>query len=151
MNARIKFVAPLLISAAFLPFADSASAGPLPSQPGFWASAQSTLETQTTLEQVQYRRGGGWRGGGYRRGGGGGWIGPAIIGGAIIGGAIAATRPYGYYDGYAYGPGPGPGYVYAPAPAYGGGAAAYCAQRFRSWDPATGTYLGYDGLRHPCP
>jgi hypothetical protein len=30
-------------------------------------------------------------------------------------------------------------------------AVAYCSQRFRSYDPATGTYLGYDGLRHPCP
>jgi len=28
---------------------------------------------------------------------------------------------------------------------------AYCARRFRSYDPASGTYLGYDGLRHPCP
>jgi hypothetical protein len=28
---------------------------------------------------------------------------------------------------------------------------ASCAQRFRSYDPSTGTYLGYDGLRHPCP
>jgi BA14K-like protein len=28
---------------------------------------------------------------------------------------------------------------------------AYCQQRFRSYDPSTGTYLGYDGLRHPCP
>jgi BA14K-like protein len=28
---------------------------------------------------------------------------------------------------------------------------AYCSQRFRSDDPASGTYLGYDGLRHPCP
>ena len=27
---------------------------------------------------------------------------------------------------------------------------AYCEQRFRSYDPASGTYLGYDGLRHPC-
>jgi hypothetical protein len=27
---------------------------------------------------------------------------------------------------------------------------AYCAQRYRSYDPASGTYLGYDGLRHPC-
>ena len=144
MNARIKFVAPLLISAALVPIADLAAAGPLPSQAGLWAAEM----TQTTVEQVQYRRGGGWRGVGYRRGGGGGWIGPAIIGGAIIGGAIAASRPYGYYDDYAYEP--GPGYVYAPAPVYGGGA-AYCAQRFRSWDPATGTYLGYDGLRHPCP
>lgn len=26
-----------------------------------------------------------------------------------------------------------------------------CAARYRSFDPATGTYLGYDGLTHPCP
>jgi hypothetical protein len=26
----------------------------------------------------------------------------------------------------------------------------YCAMRFKSYDPVTGTYLGYDG-RHPCP
>jgi hypothetical protein len=25
-----------------------------------------------------------------------------------------------------------------------------CAQRYRSYDPASGTYLGYDGNRHPC-
>jgi hypothetical protein len=30
----------------------------------------------------------------------------------------------------------------------GGGS---CAQRFHSFDPATGTYLGRDGQRHPCP
>src|SRR5580700_3353122 len=28
---------------------------------------------------------------------------------------------------------------------------AYCAQRYRSYDPASGTYLGYDGVRHSCP
>jgi hypothetical protein len=28
---------------------------------------------------------------------------------------------------------------------------AYCMQRFKSYDPASGTYLGYDGKRHPCP
>ncbi|WP_309242867.1 BA14K family protein [Lichenibacterium dinghuense] len=27
---------------------------------------------------------------------------------------------------------------------------AYCERRFRSYNPATGTYLGYDGLRHRC-
>ena len=27
----------------------------------------------------------------------------------------------------------------------------YCMRRFRSYDPGSGTYLGYDGLRHPCP
>jgi hypothetical protein len=31
-----------------------------------------------------------------------------------------------------------------------GGDASYCAQRYRSYDPASGTYLGYDGLRHLC-
>lgn len=31
------------------------------------------------------------------------------------------------------------------------GALSECAARFRSYDPATGTFLGYDGQRHPCP
>jgi hypothetical protein len=85
-----------------------------------------------------------WRGGGW------GW-GPAIaggiIGGAIVGGALAAPYGPGYY---------GPGYYGAPPPpvAYGpprGDAIAYCMQRFRSFDPSSGTYLGNDGNRHPCP
>lgn len=32
-----------------------------------------------------------------------------------------------------------------------GDAVAYCARRFRSYNPNTGTYTGYDGLQHPCP
>ncbi|WP_245285747.1 BA14K family protein [Bradyrhizobium japonicum] len=28
---------------------------------------------------------------------------------------------------------------------------SYCEQKYRSYDPASGTYLGYDGKRHPCP
>jgi hypothetical protein len=74
-------------------------------------------------------------------------FGPAFVGGAIIGGAIA-TAPYRYgpYPYYYYGP-PVP---YGPAyPAAGGGTS--CASRFKSFDPATGTFLGHDGLRHPCP
>jgi hypothetical protein len=27
---------------------------------------------------------------------------------------------------------------------------AYCHSKYRSFDPASGTYLGYDGVRHPC-
>jgi hypothetical protein len=83
----------------------------------------------------------------YRRGYGGAAVGLGIAG-ALIGGAIiGATQPYGYYG---YPPGYyGPAYV-APA-SYGGGAVAYCVQRFRSYDPYSGTYVGYDGLRHPCP
>ncbi|UPJ55293.1 BA14K family protein [Bradyrhizobium sp. 192] len=95
-----------------------------------------------SVETVQYRRG--WRGG-YHGGAGigiGAGIAGALIGGAIIG----ATQPYGYYG---YGPGYGPAYV-APPP-YVDDAVGYCARRFRSYDPYSGTYLGYDGLRHPCP
>jgi hypothetical protein len=28
---------------------------------------------------------------------------------------------------------------------------AYCINRFKSYDPRSGTYLGYDGYRHACP
>lgn len=79
-----------------------------------------------------------------------GWgIAAGVLGGAIIGSAIANSRPY-YYDGPYGGPyapayGPGPGY-YA-----GDDAVAYCMSRFKSYDPRSGTYLGYDGYRHPCP
>ena len=55
--------------------------------------------------------------------------------GALIGGALAASPHY-YYP--------------PPAPAYSG-AVQYCMERYRSYDPASGTYLGYDGIRHPCP
>ena len=83
--------------------------------------------------------------GGWHRGGG---IGLGFATGALIGGALAARPYYGYgpYYGSAYdGPYVDEGY------AAGGGDDQYCAQRFRSYDPASGTYLGYDGARHPCP
>ena len=40
----------------------------------------------------------------------------------------------------------GGAYAYEPAPARGGD----CAQRFKSYDPRSGTYLGHDGRRHIC-
>jgi hypothetical protein len=57
---------------------------------------------------------------------------------------------------YAYAPGssyssPGSAYAYSPGYSTAGNSASYCQQRFRSYDPASGTYLGYDGKRHPCP
>jgi hypothetical protein len=86
---------------------------------------------------------------------------PGAVAGAVIGGALTADS-YAYYGGpdYYYGPdyyadntyydaGPDAGVV-AVVPE-GGGDAGYCAQRYKSWDPASGTYLGYDGQRHPCP
>jgi hypothetical protein len=107
----------------------------------------------SSVETVQYRRG--WRGG--YRGGGFGGAGLGVAAGAIIGGAIlGATQPSGYYGyrgydpGYAYAPGYDQDYV-AVSPYVGGNEVAYCEQRFRSYDPASGTYLGFDGRRHSCP
>jgi hypothetical protein len=97
--------------------------------------------------------GGNWHGGGWHHRGGGFW--PGVAAGAAIG-AIGSSYAYyggpyyndGYYadDGY-YDDGP----TVAVVPDSGGDSPAYCAQRYRSYDPASGTYLGYDGLRHPCP
>lgn len=84
-----------------------------------------------TVTQVQYRRGprhgpprhhGGHRGGG----GDGGAVAAGILGGLLLGGIIASQ-------------------------AQQQRGADYCAQRYRSYDPYSGTYLGYDGRRHPCP
>jgi BA14K-like protein len=91
-------------------------------------------------------------GGGYR--GGGGFV-PGVVAGAVIGGAIA-SQGYGYYGGPAYAPGYYDDQSYddsavVQAPAGGDDAVAYCMQTYRSYDPRTGTYMGTDGYRHPCP
>src|SRR3954469_13184225 len=100
----------------------------------------------------------------YRRGAygyGAGVVGAGIGAAAAVG---AATSPWGwggnaYYRGAGYGGGPYYG-AGAFGNSYGSYAAgdggdtdtlAYCTQRFRSYDPGSGTYLGYDGLRHACP
>ena len=81
------------------------------------------------------------RHGGYHhrdRGHHGGNVGAGIFGfaaGAILGGALAAQPRY-YGSGYAYAP---------------GRSVAWCESHYRSYDPRSGTYLGYDGYRHPCP
>ncbi len=100
-----------------------ASAGPASSRPWGW------------------HRGFGW----------GGALAAGVIGSAVA----AATAPlwapgyYDYYPGYAY----QPGYVYdyVPAAPAMGGNVAWCEAHYRSYNPATGMYLGYDGLHHPCP
>ena len=129
-------------SAKILAAAAMVAAAPLGPSVAAPMSSPAGLQNAGTpsVEAVQYRRG--W-GGGYRGGGYGG-VGLGLAAGAIIGGAIVgATQSYGY-GGY------GPGYV-AVSPYGAGDPVAYCQQRFRSYDPASGTYLGFDGLRHPCP
>ena len=99
--------------------------------------------------------GGGWHGGyrgGYRHHGYGGGFIPGAVAGAVIGGALASSSygyygpSYGYYDDGYYDDG-----AVAVAPPAGDDSVAYCMQRYKSYDPASGTYLGYDGQRNPCP
>lgn len=118
-------------------------------------------------------------GNGYGRGYGVGVGAAALATGVIIGGAMQQSQGYypvqqdqGYYPAQQY-----QGYYTAPqnqgyypaesypiysdqSPAYDevgpqvvndGDSTAYCQQTYRSYDIASGTYLGYDGLRHPCP
>jgi hypothetical protein len=98
--------------------------------------------------------GGGYRGGGYGYRGGGGFI-PGAVAGAVVGGALASGAYYGgpgyyaqgdYDDQYDTGP-----VAVAPGPVGGDDSVAYCMQTYRSYDPQSGTYVGYDGQRHPCP
>ncbi len=99
-----------------------------------------------------------------RRGNRGAGIAAGIATGLILGGIIGSQQRY--YGGYYGGPPPAfygpqvfypPGYygpVYGPAyrPYYAqsSGWIDYCFSRYRSFDPVSGTYMGYDGRRHYC-
>jgi hypothetical protein len=111
----------LLVGSTALAFAMPANSAPI-------VTAQSALSVAapSSVDTVQYyhhhRRH--YHGGG---GGAGALIG-GLAAGAIIGGAIAA------------------GQANAAAQQH----AAYCAQRYRSYDPASNTFLARDGNRYPC-
>ena len=132
----------------------AADISPASAETGLNTTAQRIQSGEVATTYAQYRRFGGrygygprygyglryygrpYAGRSYRRGGGGaaaaGLIG-GLAAGAIIGGAIASQQ------------------AQAVPVAPTGDVHAYCAQRFRSYDPESGTYLGYDGQRHPCP
>lgn len=89
-------------------------------------------------------RGPGWRGGpyaygpGYRNCGWGGCnnngaaVAAGVIGGLALGAAAAAAANS------------------ASAAPRSSDWVAYCSSKYRSFDPSTGTYMGYDGQRRPC-
>jgi hypothetical protein len=127
----LTLAAAALFAMTIAPGANVASASPAANAFAIKDAAPTNIETVR------------WRGRGWHRGGGGAGVAAGVLGGLILGGMLAA--PYGPGP-YYYGPGPyyGPGY-------YGGDAVGYCLRRYRSYDPRSGTYLGYDGYRHPCP
>lgn len=114
------------------------------------ASAVALSDSGKDLVQsVQYRYYGprGYYGPryGYWRGGRGAAVGAGIaagvLGGALAAGALAAPPPPVYVA-----PAPAPVYVAPDADDV-----AYCARRFRSYDPETGTYIGPGGVVRACP
>lgn len=72
-----------------------------------------------------YWHNGGW----YYRDNTGAWIAAGIVGAAIGAAAVSAAQQQRAQQ----------------------DAVAYCMQRYRSYNPRTGTFTGYDGLQHPCP
>jgi BA14K-like protein len=125
-SLKVSAVMVALVSGVAMFSVGSASAMPLG---GAALDSASKAAGRSLIIDVQVRRYRGYRGGRFvrRRGD----AAAAIIGGVIIGGIIASqvARPYYYYD----------------------NAISYCMNRFRSYDPYSRTYLGYDGYRHPCP
>ena len=115
-------------------FAAPAVSAPLMTQS---AISQAVVgNTGPEIEQVQYYRRHHYHHhhhgyhGGYRRGPSTGAIVGGLAVGAIIGGAIAASQAQAAQQQQNH---------------------AYCAQRYRSYDPGSGTYLNNNGQRYACP
>ena len=163
-------MAAALVAVALPSFATIAAAAPSGGAFALKNAAPSNIETVRSV---------GFWGGGWGRGWdvGAGLATGAEIGGLIAapywyGGYYPGYRPYygyysapdysGYYtepayvDGGYYGGGYGyPGGYPAAGGGYygggGGGGVQYCMQRYRTYDPRTGTFIGNDGRPHPCP
>jgi hypothetical protein len=130
-NRLLTLATAALFAMSIAPGANIASAAPVPNALAIKNAAPTNIETVR------------WRGRGWHGGGAG--LAAGVLGGLIIGGMLAA--PYYGSPGPYYAPGY---YGYAPG-YYGDDAVGYCMRRFRSYDPRSGTYLGYDGYRHSCP
>jgi hypothetical protein len=126
MRTAKLLAAALLAGSTALTASQPAAAAPLMNSTVLSGAATAS----SNIENVQYyRRGYGHRHYHHRHGHGGtaAGVGIGLAAGAIIGGAIAASQAQAQQN------------------------HAYCAQRYRSYDPASGTYLNKNGNRYPCP
>ena len=129
MRTAKLLAATLLAGSTALAASQPAAAAPLMNS----TALAGATAASSNIENVQYyRRGYGHRHHHHhyhRRGYGGtaAGVGIGLAAGAIIGGAIAASQAQAEQN------------------------HAYCAQRYRSYDPASRPYLNYDGNRYPCP
>lgn len=125
MRSKIMLAALLAGSVAFT-FSVPATSAPLMGQSAISKAAPSSIES---VQYYGHRHHGHHYHGHHHHGGGAGALIGGLAAGAIIGGAIAAGQ----------------------ANAAAQQNAAYCSRRYRSYDPASGTYLNNDGYRYPCP
>lgn len=153
----LKLAAPLVIGVGLLS-APAATAAPVVNALALKSATPSLVDT------VQWRRrgwGGGWGRPAWHDGWGGwgpgwgwrrsawGWGAGGFAAGALVGASLA--RPWSVYDPYYSSWGYAPRPVFAAAPGWGGRTVAWCAQRYRTYDPATGTFIGKGGRRIRCP
>ena len=131
---------PGAILAVTLGVGAAAAAPAAPAMPGTAVASDGAV-----IEQVQYRRYGGWRYRGYGRPAIGLGIGAGIIAGAIIANQAYRPRVGYYYNDYEY-----DGPYYYPSD-YRGDPRRICAQNFRSFEWNTGMYTTYGGQRKLCP
>jgi BA14K-like protein len=134
-----KFVA-VVLGAATLATAMPANAQTVPSRP--LPDVQSAYPSESYTQY--YRRGGyygrPYYGRPYYRRGNGGAVAAGVAGlaaGALIAGAIASQA-----QAQPVAP-PPPGTVSPEV-------AAYCARKYRSYDPVSGTFLANNGMRYVC-
>jgi hypothetical protein len=80
-----------------------------------------------------------------------------LAAGALVVGLAAQNEPAPVYDNYYRRPQPRPIREYPETVYYRGsfepwsrGWYEYCSDRYRSFDPQSGTYMGYDGREHFC-
>ena len=120
------------------------------------AVAATTLTATAGVAEARDRY---WRDGGHRHH----HDRDALVGGAlglatgmIIGGAIASQPRYYEEPRYVepdYYPAPERRVIYRAAPSYEPWTRPwyqYCSQRYRSFNPDSGTFVGYDGREHFC-
>lgn len=131
MRTAKLLAAVLLAGSAALAVSQPAAAAPLMNSTMLSGAASGNVENVQYYPVRRYGYGPryGYRGGYYRRGYGdtAAGVGIGLAAGAIIGGAIASSQAQAQQN------------------------HAYCSQRYRSYDPASGTYLNNDGNRYPCP
>ncbi|MFC5068348.1 BA14K family protein [Flaviflagellibacter deserti] len=136
-------IAALMAAGSFVSPAAAQFAGSAP-------AAVAAAEKTSNVTEIRSRHGGGHRWHGNRHGR---WHGNR--GGHRYYGYRHRHYGYGYRD--YYGPAFAAGIIGLTAGAIAANAGSYdrndeyCAARFRSYDPRSGTYLGYDGFRHACP